>query len=448
MKKLLFIIPALLFSLLGFSQGIIFENGTWVEMFGKAQQSNKPVFVNFYTSGCDSCKQMAKDVFPLESVGKVYNENFICWQIDAEKGEGVSLAKRCRVTTFPTYLFIGTDGNILCRALGSMDAQSFIGVSDIVLNKVVDAKSMDAWESEYAGKKDDPAFLKGYIRKRFNAGLSNAFLFDNYLKLIPEEERTSSTVVNLYAREGQFLRVNSLAFENLQKNSSKFNELLGSVNLLIFTGIKNTVDDAADSKDEKLLATAMAVYDQLPQKGLPMLKDELLMNYYKKTGETDKYLKHLDSFCEESLMKISNDTIEERNKANIQMVEKMIKSGTLPIKDSTLIAKLIDQSSHSESERISNKLNGLSREVFEQISDKKALKNALNWSKRSMELSPDNVQLLDTYANLLYKLGKKKEAIDREEKALSRVPKEQVSQYNRIEETLTKMKAGEKTWKN
>ena len=52
---------------------------------------------------------------------------------------------------------------------------------------------------------------------------------------------------------------------------------------------------------------------------------------------------------------------------------------------------------------------------------------------------------IDTYANLLYKTGKKKLAVQWEEKALKLV-KEKNEDTVGYAETLEKMKKGEKTW--
>ncbi len=49
--------------------------------------------------------------------------------------------------------------------------------------------------------------------------------------------------------------------------------------------------------------------------------------------------------------------------------------------------------------------------------------------------------LLDTHANLLYKLGKKEEALKYEEKALAYDPANED-----LKKTYTKMKAGQPTW--
>lgn len=178
MKKHLLFIPALLFSMLGFSQGIEFEHGTWKEVLAKAQQTNKPIFVNVYTSWCGPYKTMSKETFPLEEVGKVYNTNFVCYQVDAEKGEGAEITKHYEVAGYLTYLFIKGDGTLFYIADGAKTAKDFIAISNMALTEMNDPRSIIVWEKEYAEKKNDPAFLLGYIDKRSKLRMSKVSLFD------------------------------------------------------------------------------------------------------------------------------------------------------------------------------------------------------------------------------------------------------------------------------
>ena len=53
---------------------------------------------------------------------------------------------------------------------------------------------------------------------------------------------------------------------------------------------------------------------------------------------------------------------------------------------------------------------------------------------------------MDTYANILHKLGNTKEAILWEKKALALVKSEE--EKKTYQEALTKMEKGEKTWKD
>jgi hypothetical protein len=87
-------------------------------------------------------------------------------------------------------------------------------------------------------------------------------------------------------------------------------------------------------------------------------------------------------------------------------------------------------------------INNMSWPVFEHISDAQILATAVSTMKYSMEhFDQTNYQAYDTYANLLYKTGKKEEAISWEEKAVQALPDDKA-----LAETLNKMKKGEPTW--
>ena len=448
MKKLLLIIPALLFSIMTFSQGIVFEHGTWKEAIAKAQKTNKPIFVDIFTTWCGPCKQMSTTIFPLETVGKVYNENFICCQIDAEKGEGIEIAKKYGVKAYPTYLFIKGDGSLFYLTVGSMPAEKFIAVSKTALEAMSDPKPLSIWDKDYTVKKNDPAFLLDYMKKRTKLGLSNELLFDEYLKLIPEEERTSSIVFEYYRDEGRNMKVTSFAYQNLQKNYQKFiMGLWGNVYIILMDGVTNTVNEAATTKNEHLLAIAILAYDQLPKSIYPE-KDEIYMQYYKATGESDRYLKYALNFANNHLMKMKVDSITKIDDRNYKMMEGKMKSGVFgKIMDSVQLAGLLSATANIERMKVGQGLNAISWYIFEKVTDKNILQQALGFSKRSLEFIPDEAAFLDSYANLFYKLGLKQEAITNEKEAVSLADKKDVETYKGMEETLRKMMAGEKTWK-
>lgn len=89
----------------------------------------------------------------------------------------------------------------------------------------------------------------------------------------------------------------------------------------------------------------------------------------------------------------------------------------------------------------SYELNAIAWEIFLHSKSRKELNKALDWSKASLDDKNQLNRGMDTYANLLYKLGRKKEAIEFEQKALDLEPNDRETQA-----TLAKMKKGEKTW--
>lgn len=70
---------------------------------------------------------MALTVFPLPEVGEVYNKNFVCLKIDAEKGEGRELAKKYGIHSYPSYIFVNPKTETLIhRSGGNKPAADFI----------------------------------------------------------------------------------------------------------------------------------------------------------------------------------------------------------------------------------------------------------------------------------------------------------------------------------
>jgi hypothetical protein len=86
------------------------------------------------------------------------------------------------------------------------------------------------------------------------------------------------------------------------------------------------------------------------------------------------------------------------------------------------------------------KWNSIAWEVFKYSNDKEELTKALNWSKHAVMMNPVG-GWMDTYANILYKLGYENLAVSWEELAVKQSPTDKDIQTN-----LEKMKKNEPTW--
>lgn len=453
MKKQLLIVFVLFYSILGFSQGIEFEHGTWKEVLEKAKLTSKPIFIDVYTSWCGPCKKMNAEVFPLEEVGKVFNANFICYKINAEEGEGIEIAKKYGVTAFPTYLYLNPEGILFFRGLGYMVASRFIAQSQTALPEMLDKKSIDDWKNEYHKKKNDTTFLTSYIEKCSKLDLPVDTIFDEYLQLLSETERYKPAIAkmyeHLYIEKRLSMSVTSTGYKNIEKHIKEFEKLFENkayVNIFLVNGINQSIYEAGLTKNEKLFQEVIKSYDSLPKDNLEWFKDELYMRYYSLRGEMVNYTPYAIRFTNEYLMKITNDEIEQKGKADLQDYENKIKSGEIDTTkvDAANLASTRVFWKNFKRNRVSESLNKVAWAIFLYISDHNALKEALSWSNRSLELSPNSSTFLDTNANLLYKLGNKEMGISKEKEALKYVDKKNSKEY---EETLSKIQAGEKTWK-
>jgi len=91
-------------------------------------------------------------------------------------------------------------------------------------------------------------------------------------------------------------------------------------------------------------------------------------------------------------------------------------------------------------------LNDYAWTVFTKCDDKKILQSALEWSKLTFDKETKKEPgYIDTYANILYKLGKKEEALAWERKAQATAV-EQGSDKNWGQDVIDKINKGEPTW--
>ena len=446
MIKTLLVIVSLVVTILSYSQGIEFENGTFADVLEKAKLTGKPIFIDVYTSWCGPCKKMSSEVFPLAEVGKVYNSNFICYTVDAEKGEGVTIAKQYEVNSYPNYLFINADKSLIMRTVGSMEAEKFIALAQTAKEELKTPKPLAEWDKEYVQKKTDTAFLLAYIQKRARLGMKNAALFDEYLAQLPNDRRTSNEIVEIYDQECNNLQLTSLAYKNLQTNAFIFySKLSMNFDIIVAATVKNSFRVAVKTKNEQLLQQVIEALENLPKTPFSNQKELYYMNYYKATNETEKYITHATLYAETALMTVSPDSIAKLDEANFHQFEQRKDSTLSQIKDSVKLENMAFYMKYAQRYAYSETLNRIARYFFEKVVDTSELENALLWSKRAVDIYKNCIHI-DTYANLLYKLGRKDEAIANETEAID-FAKKYKHKPKPYEEILQKMNAGEKTWK-
>ena len=185
MKKILYTLLFFLLVVPASAQecGIKFFHGTYDEAISLAKKENKLIFIDFYTEWCGPCLNMALTVFTLPQVGDVYNKNFICLKIDAEKGEGRELAKRFKVRSYPTYIFVNPKTDELIHRSGSnKSVKDFLGD---VEGALVHKKSSIYLNKVYNSGKFDMNFLEDYIMYKKRSGGRNEVnkLFDDLINM-------------------------------------------------------------------------------------------------------------------------------------------------------------------------------------------------------------------------------------------------------------------------
>lgn len=112
-----------------------FYEGKWSQALEKAKSENKLLFVDAYAVWCGPCRWMANNVFPNDDVAKFFNENFINYKLDMEKGEGPKIAQTYKITAYPTLLFIDGEGNVKHRVMGAQSVEDLISTGKLAIQK-------------------------------------------------------------------------------------------------------------------------------------------------------------------------------------------------------------------------------------------------------------------------------------------------------------------------
>lgn len=413
MKKILIAMFALI-STAAFAQdekGMKFTHAdSWEAIKAKAKAENKFIFVDAFTTWCGPCKMMSKDIFPLPETGDFYNAKFINVKVQMdetkEDNEEVKkwyedakmLAKKYDVNAYPTYLFFSPDGEIVHRAVGASPAEVFIKKGQAALDP---ATQYYALKKQYEGGKKDPAFLYTMVQQSQEAYDRKFFseVMKEYMATV-KDPYTKETLNMLYSST---TKTTDPGFAIFRKNGAKADSVLG-------------------------MPVSKSVVKNV------LLNTEVFPAMYPKDAKPDHVVnwKELETKLNKDYSDISEELIYTAKAFYFQR-KKDWPSFREAV--SGYVAKY-------GGSLTSMQLNEFAWSVFEACDDVACLEAALSWSKKS--LSGDFAKepsFMDTYANLLYKTGKKAEAIKVQEEAVA------LAKDNKdLAATLDKMKKGEKTW--
>ena len=103
-----------------------FLKGSFDAALTKAKDEKKLVFVDIYTTWCGPCKLMDRTTFKDKEVRNLLSESVVAFKIDAEKGEGINIARKYKVTGYPCFLILDSEGKLVSKYLGFIPAKPFI----------------------------------------------------------------------------------------------------------------------------------------------------------------------------------------------------------------------------------------------------------------------------------------------------------------------------------
>lgn len=339
------------------AEGIKFFKGTWAEALEEANNTDKLIFVDAYTTWCGPCKAMSQNVFPERAVGEYYNANFINVKLDMERGEGLDFAKKYQVRSYPSFYYIDGNGKVVHQAKGARPAPAFIKLGEFAMRQF--DKSMEYAELYEQGERD-PDFLRKYAYALVKANKPHLKVANEYFRT----QEDLNTENNLKALFAFMTEVDSRIFSDMMAHKAQLlefytpNEIKNKVEQAAF----NTVDKAVEFKVTTLMDEAKAaIATHYPEMSKSFdLKAEMRYNLAVQNGPA--YLK-----------------------ATKKYVKKHVKNNAAELHD--IVIQTIS--------------------IFE---DKATLSEAKKWSEKAVK-NGGKAQYYFTHAMLLKQIGEKTEAL-------------------------------------
>lgn len=285
MKKILLLgamwcAPLLLFAQEG-EKGVRFmDNEPWKTVLKQAQQQDRWIFVDCYTSWCGPCKQLAREVFPQEQVGQFINDRFVSVKYDVEKEAGLEFARNYRdyIQAFPTLLLIKPDGMVMHRIVGAFPAEVMLQS----LQSALDGITWQILEKEFLAGNRELEFVKNYIGLLGTSGedakvqeVANEYL--NYIPLDSLLNKEIWDLVEVYicqpeSKAFQFVlhHLNDFANRGFDRYQLEWKLALNTyyqISRILETGFKTTNRDTLESLKNELVFLDTLLRN--PVKGFP-----------------------------------------------------------------------------------------------------------------------------------------------------------------------------------
>ncbi len=405
--------------------GIKFDSlSNWAEVLDKAKQENKFIFVDCYATWCSPCKEMERNVFSLQRVGERFNEHFISIRLQMDTfgadDENVkkwystasALRQQYHIVNLPCYLFFSPNGNIVHMDIGEMSAAEFEDLAEIAT---------------------DPARQYYTLLATFKEGACDYSRLPYLTKLATKfgEDSLAVDIATSYVRG---------YLNNLGENDFLTKENLGFIALF----------PAAVGPEDKVFKEIYnnpKLADSLIRKGFSTMISDLMIRKQFVDPLVDLAVKskitpgwnRISDLVTQAYSSIWADRAVTQAKVNWYRNEQ-----NWPMYSKYLVKRTSQYLAGEPEPGFSTfiTLNNAAWSIFLHSKNGADLEAAVGWIDIAIPMeNPPSGVMMDTKANLLYKLGKRREAIECEKKAVF-ISKSDAGMVA----TLKKMKMGQKTW--
>jgi thiol-disulfide isomerase/thioredoxin len=336
--------------------------GTFTEAKAKATELGKPLLIDFFADWCGPCKRFAAATQNDADIQKAI-EAVVLWRIDAEKGDGIALAKEYKINSYPTFVMVNKGGEIIDRWSG-YSKEYFLGT---LPDALADLSTITEKKARYQATPD----------------LRSAVVLGRYASAMGEYKDAvafyqKAQALNADSKKNYSTDIFESTYEGAAKGLFSYDEMASAAD--------NAIRASKDPMETYMVSSQMAGFSK----------------QHEKNADVSKYLQYgLDA------------TANSDNADLVQAHKSLMVDFSLLVKNDTATAveykKAIMPTGWMEDP---GQLNGFAWWCFENMAN---LKEAEQLSRKSVELAKpgkEKAMNLDTLAEILHAQGSTSEAVE------------------------------------
>jgi thiol-disulfide isomerase/thioredoxin len=425
-KKIFWVFILSPFVLFGQDKGITFQQNSSLEsILQKAKSENKYVFVDCYATWCGPCKEMDKMVYNDDTVGTWMNRHFISVKIqmnitkhdspEIQKWYPVArqFEKTYRIDGYPSFIFIAPDGQVVDKKMGATNTKGFIEITK---------KAMDPATQYYV-------LLSRYEKSKIdftqmaNLALMAKELGEDSLALAIAPKYINRYLTKLSSK--QLWTKENIDFLSAFKDCLKTHDVI----FRKYFKHRKDIDDIMNDSMQAERFICKVIYND---KVLLTVNEDIKMHKEPDWNKINCFIeRHYGAaYAEKNI--VAGRVVYYRSEKKWQQYARFF----------VLWMQQADILTWTPSQSTMNLINDDAFEVFKYSNNKDELEAALSWQERAMTMTDHPIAaLLDTKANILYRLGRIEEGLKIEAQSANLAPNDQD-----IQSAYSKMKSGQPTW--
>jgi hypothetical protein len=421
MKKIIVLIAFVVSAVAGSA-----ENVELHELIYSAKSKNKFILLKIFHS--------ETSFFPFDSVS--FADRFIETSLYASNPSVHKIITEYGIETYPSIILLNSNGHLILP-VKTVDNLSEVEVyMEQALKVKYDSKPVAQLDLEYRNNKMNKAALYEYIGKRTALNLDNSDIIDKYTQSATANDLLNRKTLLLFINENSF-NIPGAFCTFIEQNQEDIKQILKlgdeRFNRLTEKSIEYNFRKICRNRDESALQYIINMKINASDAGYgEVVYNEYMTRYFHATCQPLKLVDQAREYVN-AILKYKDLKEQDLNETKLPVNNKLLFSPSFK---------------NSAVETVcASKLRDAAQYIVEIMSAKAILTTALSWSMKAEELAGENKSnIYETQAYILYKLGKRDEAIENMEKACNAIPEKNIEQMKITGFNLIKMKRGEKIY--